>query len=175
MPIELLSCTRQVNNYAFDSVGLNKLLSNCGVFAFIISAMMILLIMFLYPAKPNTSVYVLFKIFVYMYGGTLLLVFLHDGILKEHMRHLEKSTDYDDIVTNLTNKTGGSSLAFSGGGHHQIPLAKSPCQTKTPPKTPPRQTKSPPKSPPDSQIKSRQFNTFTAAKPPVKISNPFEI
>ena len=105
MTIELLACTRQVNQYASDSIGLNKLLSHTGILAFMISLLMVLIIMVFYPAKPGTSFYILVKIFMYMFAGTLLLVFLHDGMLKDQLTNTAHDMDLNEMVTNVTGKT----------------------------------------------------------------------
>ena len=154
MTIELLACTRQVNKYASDSIGLNKLLSHTGILALMISLLMVLIIMVFYPAKPGTSFYILVKIFVYMFTGTLLLVFLHDGILKDQYENTAHDLDLNDMVTNVTGKNSNSRMAFGGAEHsikpavvvHSPPLVNQSRQT-TPlhsprhsPRTSPRAT-----------------------------------
>jgi hypothetical protein len=200
MTIELLACTRQVNKYASDSIGLNKLLSHTGILALMISLLMVLIIMVFYPAKPGTSFYILVKIFVYMFTGTLLLVFLHDGILKDQYENTAHDLDLNDMVTNVTGKNSNSRMAFGAAEHsikpavvtHSPPLVNHSRQTsplhsprhsprtspRTPPRTPPRNSqRDSPKTPENGNILINgggNHTQLTHRKPvPVPVKGPF--
>lgn len=171
MTIELLACTRQVNKYASDSIGLNKLLSHTGILALMISLLMVLIIMVFYPAKPGTSFYILVKIFLYMFTGTLLLVFLHDGILKDQYENTAHDLDLNDMVTNVTGKNSNSRMAFGAAEHkptiitHSPPLVNRPSSRQTTPLHSPRhspqtsphaRSRTPPRTPPQSNQRNNQ-------------------
>ena len=171
MTIELLSCTRQVNQYANDSIGINKLLSNTGALAFIISLLMVLIIMVFYPAKSGTGFYVLIKIFIYMFGGTFLLMFIHDGLLKSAFMEYSKGTDLSEIVNAVADPQSNARMAF--GVQQQTPQ-QSPRQTpQQTPQQSPRQT--PQQTPQQTAVLGGQSHpSLVARKPPVAIQNPFE-
>lgn len=82
MPLDLHNSVRDASLWAFGSPVLNGLLNSSLFLSGIISATMILLIMFMYPAKSGTSFSVVFKMFVYMYFITLGLLFLHDSFVR---------------------------------------------------------------------------------------------
>lgn len=197
MTIELLACTRQVNKYASDSIGLNKLLSHTGILALMISLLMVLIIMVFYPAKPGTSFYILVKIFVYMFTGTLLLVFLHDGILKDQYENTAHDLDLNDMVTNVTGKNSNSRMAFGASEHkpiithspqlkHQSSRQTTPLHSprtsprttpRTPPRTPPRSSqRDSPKTPENANnLINGGGKQLTNRKPvPVRVKGPFQ-
>lgn len=193
MTIELLACTRQVNKYASDSIGLNKLLSHTGILALMISLLMVLIIMVFYPAKPGTSFYILVKIFVYMFTGTLLLVFLHDGILKDQYENTAHDLDLNDMVTNVTGKNSNSRMAFGAAEHmptithspqlkHQSSRQTTPLHSprhspRTPPRTPPRSSqRDSPKTPENANnLINGGGKQLTHRKPvPVRVKGPFQ-
>ena len=64
--------------------------------------------MVIYPAQAGTSGGVLFKMFLYMFGATLLVMFLHDGIIK-HMIQDEQDdknqTEFDKGLNPQTRET----------------------------------------------------------------------
>ena len=82
MPIDLYDSLKGASQWAFGSPILNSILGSSIFVAIAIALLMILLIMFMYPAKAGTPFSVVIKIFIYMFFGTLLIVFLHDNVLK---------------------------------------------------------------------------------------------
>jgi hypothetical protein len=63
---------------------------------------MIVLIMIMYPAKSGTPFSVVFKMFLYMFGITLLVVFLHDGILKYVFEEEASSKSSENFMRGTT-------------------------------------------------------------------------
>jgi hypothetical protein len=174
MTIELLSCTRQVNEYANDSIGINKLLSNTGALAFIISLLMVLIIMVFYPAKSGTGFYVLIKIFIYMFGGTFLLMFIHDGLLKSAFMEYSKGADLSEIVNAVADPQSNSRMAFGVQTPQQTPK-QSPQQTpQQSPKPATQQTTQPATQPVAAVLGGMGHHSLPARKPPVALANPFE-
>lgn len=102
MPIDLYSSLKGASQWAFGSPLLNNILSNSVFVAFVIALLMVLLIMFMYPAKAGTPFSVIAKLFVYMFFGTLLIVFLHDGIIKYMMEEEFTTKDNEYFMQNTT-------------------------------------------------------------------------
>jgi hypothetical protein len=83
MPIDLYGGVfKKASNWAFGSPLLNNVLGSSIFVAITIALLMVVLIMIMYPAKSGTSISVVLKMFVYMLFGSLLIVFLHDGVIK---------------------------------------------------------------------------------------------
>ncbi len=102
MPIDLYSSIKKTSQWAFGSPLLNGVLGSSLFVAVVIALIMMLLIMFLYPAKPGTSFSVVFKMFVYMFFSSLLVIFLHDGVIKYMMEEDLTSKDSEDFMRNTT-------------------------------------------------------------------------
>ncbi len=82
MPIDLANSIKSTSQFVFASDTLNNILGSSIILGLLISIVLIVLVMILYPAKKNTSISVIGKIFIYSFIITSILVFLHDGIIK---------------------------------------------------------------------------------------------
>ena len=82
MPINFDESLTSLSQWAFGSPFLNQILGNSVLLSTVISLIVLLLIMFIYPAKQGTGPSVLFQIFIYVFLSTNLLIMLHDGITK---------------------------------------------------------------------------------------------
>jgi hypothetical protein len=97
MPLVLNDSVRDLSRWAFGSPVLNSILGSSIFVALIISFIMVLLIMIMYPAKAGTPFSVIAKMFVYMLFSSMLVIFLHDSILK-HMYEEEEHEDREDSI-----------------------------------------------------------------------------
>ena len=104
MAIDIGSLLSKISNLSFG-LPLINMLSNTAFTAVFLSISMILIIMFMYPAKSGTSMHVLFKMFVYMFLIGLCIVFLHDGVLKYEKNTEQNINVQDTLVKNVA--TGG--------------------------------------------------------------------
>lgn len=102
MPIDLYSSLKGASQWAFGSPLLNNVLGSSVFVASIIALLMVLLIMFMYPAKSGTPFSVIAKLFVYMFFGTMLIVFLHDGVIKYMMEEEFAEKDSEQFMQNAT-------------------------------------------------------------------------
>jgi hypothetical protein len=114
MPIDLYSSLRGASQWAFGSPLLNNILGSSLFVAIVVALLMILLIMFMYPAKPGTSFAVIAKMFVYMFFSSLLVIFLHDGVIKYMMEEESAALDADDFMQNTTMRGRLADPAYGG-------------------------------------------------------------
>ena len=82
MPIDLFSSINCISNYTFGNDLLNSLFGSTITVALIISFIMILLVMLMYPAKSGTSIKIVLKMFIYMTIFSTLILFLYKSINK---------------------------------------------------------------------------------------------
>lgn len=113
MPIDLYSSLKGASQWAFGSQLLNNILGSSIFVAIIVSLLMILLIMFMYPAKSGTSFVVVAKMFIYMCFGSLLIIFLHDGVLKYMMEEQFTTRDSEHFMQNTTMQGRISDPSYS--------------------------------------------------------------
>ena len=102
MPIDLYSSIKKTSQWAFGSPALNSILGSCVFVAVVIALVMIMLVMIMYPAKAGTSFSIVAKMFVYMLFGSMLIIFLHDGILRHTFEEEIHDQAENDIVTGGT-------------------------------------------------------------------------
>lgn len=102
MPIDLLSSSKSVSKWAFGSPFLNKVLGSSMFVAGSVAFLMIILIMIMYPAKSGTSFTVVLKMFVYMFFGSLLVIFLHDGVVRYITEESHNEKQAEAFMQNIT-------------------------------------------------------------------------
>ncbi len=101
MAIDLYSTLKNTSQWAFGSAILNGILSSSIFVAFVIALIMVLLIMLMYPAKSGTSFSVVCKLFVYMFLGSLLVLFLHDGVLTYMIKEEYSNNNTDSLMQDV--------------------------------------------------------------------------
>ena len=101
MAIDLYNTLKNTSQWAFGSAILNGILSSSIFVAFVIALLMMLLIMLMYPAKSGTSFSVIFKLFVYMFLGSLFVVFLHDGVLTYMIKEEHSKNNSDALIQDV--------------------------------------------------------------------------
>lgn len=102
MPIDFFSSLKGASNWAVGSPLLNNILGSSIFVAIVVSLIMMLLVMFMYPAKAGTPFSIVAKMFIYMFFGSLLVIFLHDGIIKYTMEEEFTTRDSDAFMQNTT-------------------------------------------------------------------------
>jgi len=142
MPVDLCGCMRDMSNRAFGSPILNSILGSSIFLAILIAFIMIILIMVMYPAKKGTPFTVIAKMFLYMTFSSLLVIFLHDGVIKfmaEEERELQLS---EAFMRNITEE-GRSRDPVYGNVYRPI----NPVPPQLPPQPQPVQPSPPPPQP----------------------------
>lgn len=102
MTIDLGNSIRKTSNVVFSSNFLNNILGNSIFVAVIITVIFMLLVMVMYPAKRGTSGLVLIKMLIYMFFGSLLVVFLHDGVIKHTIEEANGDRESTDFMRGTT-------------------------------------------------------------------------
>ena len=104
MTIDLNSSISKVSHYAFGSSALNSILSSSIFVAGVISLIMIVIVMILYPAKKNTPFFLICKMFVYMFFISWVVIFLHDGVVRYTFNDKQNENTSDDFMHNMIHK-----------------------------------------------------------------------
>jgi hypothetical protein len=103
MTIDLNSTVGSCSRYVFGSDLLNGILSSSVTVAVLISLVMVLLIMVMYPAKKGTGFAVIAKMGLYMFFLTMLIVFLHDSVLKFIFNEKSYQDSSEDIMRGVNS------------------------------------------------------------------------
>ena len=110
MAIDLYNTLRNTSQWAFGSAILNGILSSSIFVAFVVALLMVLLIMMMYPAKSGTSFSVVCKLFIYMFLGSLFVLFLHDGVLTYMIKEENNKTNADSLIQDVLDEAPRSNM-----------------------------------------------------------------
>jgi len=102
--IDFNSSTKKATNWVFTSSTLNSLLGNSLSLAITISLLMVLIVMVMYPAKQGSSFSIIIKMFIYMFLGSTIFIFLHDGIINNNIMSELKDSKGDELFSNMNSK-----------------------------------------------------------------------
>lgn len=101
MPIEINSLFSGIYNSFYSTVGLNRIFSSTFNTALLLSITIILIIVILYPCQKNTPFYLLFKLFLYIAGVTLITFAMHSNFIKNDYKEKYLKSSHEDLITNL--------------------------------------------------------------------------
>jgi hypothetical protein len=104
MPIDFSSSVNNISNKVFGTSIINKYLSSVLFVAILITFILIIIIMLFYPVKENTPVKILFKVGLYSFLASALILFLHNGVVKSNMDNNNMNENNEKIIQNFTNK-----------------------------------------------------------------------
>jgi hypothetical protein len=117
MPFELGNSLKNTCNWTFQSKGMNSLFCSKIYTTTIITVMVIVLIMIIYPCKKNTPTWLLFKLGFYVFILTLGIIVMHDGVvltaLKEKIGGRESESFIDNIHSDKNIAFGDESITVS--------------------------------------------------------------
>jgi hypothetical protein len=111
MPLEISNLLKDSYGLSFSSRGLNSLFCNKFYTALILTIIILILIMNIYPCKKGTPAWITFKLGFYVLMASLSIIFIHDGIV--HGIH-EKDIARGETNAFINALGGGTNPAFTG-------------------------------------------------------------
>jgi membrane protein YdbS with pleckstrin-like domain len=110
MPIDFNNTITSLSKKTFGSTFLSSLFGNTISISFMISLVVILIIMIMYPAKSGTKFTIFAKMMIYIYFSVLLITFLHDSVVKYKIKEdIERNIEEDS----MNNMTTGDNIIYS--------------------------------------------------------------
>jgi hypothetical protein len=140
--IDILSSVKSASRWAYGTKLISGTFGNSLVLALILSAVMILIVMFMYPAKKDACASVLFKMFVYMFLITSVIIFLHDGVLLSGAEEDDKAVAGGAFMGGITMAGRENDPAY-GGAYIPIKPTSAPTPTSEPASMPAPEPASP--------------------------------
>ena len=104
MPIDFSSSVNNFSNKVFGTSIINKYLNSTLFVSLLITFILMLIIMLFYPAKENTPIKIIFKVGLYSFLSSALILFLHDGVVKSNINNNKVDENNEKIIQNLTNQ-----------------------------------------------------------------------
>ena len=111
MPFELSESLKNTCSMTFASRGVNAIFSNKIYTSAILTIMIIVLIMILYPGKKGTPFWIVGKLGVYIFLVSLAVIFIHNGVVYSAFENKKGNKEIDGFISNLGDD---SNIAFKG-------------------------------------------------------------
>lgn len=109
MPIEIADTLKDTCGWSFSSRGLNSLFCNRFYTALILTIIILILIMNIYPCKKGTPAWITFKLGFYVLVASLSIIIVHDGIM--HNLYTQRTIKGNDD-TFIDELDGANNSAF---------------------------------------------------------------
>ena len=110
MPIELSESLKNTCGSQFVSRGMNRLFCSKFYTTLILTIIILILIMIIYPCQKGTPYWVLGKLGLYIFVGSLVILFIHDGVLYSTIKKEIKGGESDAFISSI----GGDNVVFGG-------------------------------------------------------------
>jgi hypothetical protein len=111
MPIDITNTLTNGGNWTFMSKGLSRLFGSRIYTTAILTLMIIILIMIMYPCKLNTPTWILLKLGFYIFLVSISVIFMHDCVILNAEGIKKGGDDEDEVINSITR--GGDDVAFS--------------------------------------------------------------
>lgn len=111
MPFELANSLKNTCSWSFSSRGMNNLFCNKFYTSAILTIMIIILIMLIYPCKKGTPFWITFKLGFYILFFTLGIVFIHDSVMQNSFEKEIRGGETEAFINALG---GDGNVAFAG-------------------------------------------------------------
>lgn len=121
MPIDISSLLKDTGSWAFLSKGMNKLFKSRVYTTAILTMLIIILVMILYPCKENTPTWVLLKLGFYVFLVSIGVIFMHDCVLFHKYKEKE---EFEDAAAMGSTISGEDNIAFVSEKTNVVPEIK---------------------------------------------------
>ena len=111
MPFELSESLKNTCSMTFASRGVNLIFSNKIYTSAILTIMIIVLIMILYPGKKGTPFWIVGKLGVYIFLVSLAIIFIHNGVVYSAFENKNGNKEIDGFINSIGDDTN---IAFRG-------------------------------------------------------------
>ena len=111
MPFDLSNSLKTTCGWSFASKGMNGIFVSRFYTTAILTVMIIILVMILYPCKKNTPVWILVKLGFYVFLVSLGMIFIHDCVV---FHEYEKKVGGDESDEFIGGLNGSGNIAFGG-------------------------------------------------------------
>lgn len=104
MPIEMSTFLGGMTNSVYSVTGFNKIFSSVAYTSIILSVIILIILMFIYPCKKDTPSWILLKVLLYVFIINIAILSLHNSIIKNDYKEKYLNTNIDTFMTNINNR-----------------------------------------------------------------------
>ena len=99
--IELSSFSGDAYKCSFASRGINNIFCNKFYTAGILTVMIIVIIMVIYPCKKGTSLFIMVKLAFYVFIVSYVVIFIHDGVIHQKTETENENVENEKFIKGL--------------------------------------------------------------------------
>ncbi len=104
MPIEISNFFSDINTSMFNIIGLNRIFTSVIYTSLLISVIVMIIVLFLYPYKKSTPSYLFIKSFLYITMAVTIILALHSSFIRTYYRAKSQDTELNSFV----DRVGGN-------------------------------------------------------------------
>lgn len=109
MAIEFSSFLGNINNTIYSMPFLNCILSSVVYTSIILSILIIIMVLFIYPCKKDTPGWVLVKLFIYIFAINTIIFSARYSMMSNQINEKSNDESSSNFITNI-NRRGGSNV-----------------------------------------------------------------
>jgi hypothetical protein len=103
MPVDITSTLSQGESLTFLSKGLTRIFKSRIYTTSVLTVMIIILIMIMYPCKQNTPTWLLLKLGFYVFLVSIGVIFIHDCVILNENNEKRLGGEDSDMINAVTN------------------------------------------------------------------------
>jgi len=122
MPLECSKLFDDAYEFSFSSIGLNKIFKSNLYTSILLTAIIIFIIVLLFPSKQNTPICILFKVGFYIFIVSYITLFLYGCVIKNtnsKKKENEEIMQYGGVEQDVIN-FGGKKIEPNLGGREIV-------------------------------------------------------
>lgn len=101
MAVEFNSFLGGLTNSIYSVVGLNHIFSSVLYTSIVLSVLVVLLIIMLYPCKKGTPMWILFKLFLYVLMLIVVVFSIHNSFIKNDYKEKYLKSNVNNLINNI--------------------------------------------------------------------------
>lgn len=110
MPFALSDFLKSTCGWSFSSRGMNTLFCNKFYTSGLLTIIIVVLIMLIYPCKQGTPLWITFKLGFYIMVFTLGIMFIHDGVMYYDYQKVQAAVNSNSFVDGISS---GNDVVYS--------------------------------------------------------------
>jgi len=103
MPIELCKVFKDTFEMTFASNGLNKIFYSKIYTTAFLTVVVLMIMILIYPCKKGTPMWILGKVGLYVFIASLVVIFIHDGVVQFKTKQTLGGNDSDNFIGGIGN------------------------------------------------------------------------
>jgi len=125
MALEIGQLGSNIRNKIYSVVGLNGIFSSILNTSLLLTIIIIILIIFIYPPEKGTPVWIIGKVFLYVFVSSLTIISMHNSFVKDEIKKKKLQNDISGFMEKKSINEivhGGQMMKATPRIHSEISL-----------------------------------------------------